>query len=139
MARYVIEHLPRASAQYLVVPCDYEQAKVWLQEADLVSLVRTTELISAIDAAMGVTLRQSDTLRSMRSGDEALLIGLSFGVLLAWAEGDILPLVEDWRCLSLTVGSNTDDPTGPALQTAVVETVVVEESTGETSLPLDLE
>ncbi|HYO81403.1 MAG TPA: hypothetical protein VES20_08390 [Bryobacteraceae bacterium] len=40
---------------------------------------------------------------SLAEGDEALLISLSFSVLLAWAEGGIPPVADDWRCLLLQV------------------------------------
>ena len=103
MGRFVIEHLPRLAAQYRVIPLDYAQARAWIQQADLISLVRTTEMISAVEAAMGISLQQADSSMTLLPGDEALLIGLSFGVLLAWAQGQISPLPEDWRCLSLTV------------------------------------
>lgn len=103
MSRFVIEHLPRSPATYVAAPLDYEQVKAWIQHSGFISLVRTTELISAIEAGAGVKLTQSDTSVALRPGDEALLITLSFGVLIAWAEGKIPPLPEDWRCLLLTV------------------------------------
>jgi hypothetical protein len=123
MRRFVIEHLPRLAARYQVLPLDYSQARSWLQQPDIVSLVRTTELISAIEAGLGVSLVQSDASMALSNGDEALLIGLSFGVLLAWAEGKIAPLAEDWRCLSLIVQSSSADPSAPALQRAVIEPI----------------
>jgi hypothetical protein len=123
MRRFVIEHLPRLAASYQVLPLDYSQARSWLQQPDIVSLVRTTELISAIEAGLGVSLVQSDASIALRNGDEALLIGLSFGVLLAWAEGKIAPLAEDWRCLSLIVRSSSGDPSAPPLQKAVIEPI----------------
>ena len=46
---------------------------------------------------------QSADQMTLHPGDETLLITLSFGVLLAWAEGQIVPLAEDWRCVLLTV------------------------------------
>ena len=55
----MIEHLPRTAATYRVVPVQHEQAKAWMQKADFASLVRTTELIAAIETAMGVTLSQT--------------------------------------------------------------------------------
>jgi len=88
-----------------------------------VSLVRTTELISAIEAGLGVSLVQSEASIALRDGDEAVLIGLSFGVLLAWAEGKIAPLAEDWRCLSLIVQNSSAAPSAPALEAAVVEPI----------------
>ena len=103
MSHFVIEHLPRVAAHYRVEPLDYKQAVSWLSRRNLTSLVRTTELISAIQAGTGLTLTQADDLMRLAPGDEALLIGLSFGVLLAWAEGKIPPLEEDWRCLSVRV------------------------------------
>lgn len=68
-------------------------------------------MISAIKEGLGIALCQSKTRVTLRPGDEALLIGLSYGVLLAWAEGNIPPLPEDWRCLLLTV----EAPGAPAL------------------------
>lgn len=113
MSRFVIEHLPRASATYRVVALEFDQAKTWLHKSEFASLVRTTELITAIETAMGVTLKQTDVAMSLHPGDEALLITLSFGVLLAWAEGYIVPLEEDWR-LSLIVVESPHHP-WPAL------------------------
>jgi hypothetical protein len=60
-------------------------------------------MISAVKAAMEFTLSQSAACVALRPGDEALLITLSFSVLLAWAEDNIAPLPEDWRCISLRV------------------------------------
>ena len=105
MNRFLIEHLPRNPAKYQVVPLDYSQAKAWMDRSSFHSLVRTTELIAAIKAGMGVNLAQSDSLMSLQPGDEAVLISLSFGVLLASAEGNILPLNDDWRCSLLLVES----------------------------------
>jgi hypothetical protein len=105
MSRFVIEHLPRTAATYRVVPLEHEQAKAWMEESELASLIRTTELIAAIEAGMSVTSNQTDISMALGPGDEALLITLSFGVLLAWAEGKILPLQEDWRFFLLTVES----------------------------------
>jgi hypothetical protein len=56
-----------------------------------------------VQAALGFTLSQSDASVALQPGDEALLITLSFSVLLAWAEDNIAPLPEDWRCISLRV------------------------------------
>src|SRR5436305_11199308 len=103
MGRFVMEHLPRAAAVYDVTPLEYEQAKQWLQKGNPVSIIRTTEMIAAVQAALGFTLSQSDASVALQPGDEALLITLSFSVLLAWAEDNIAPLPEDWRCLSLRV------------------------------------
>lgn len=98
-----MEHLPRAAAVYDVTPLEYEEAKKWLQKGDAVSIIRTTEMIAAVQAALGFTLSQSDASVALQPGDEALLITLSFSVLLAWAEDNIAPLPEDWRCISLRV------------------------------------
>lgn len=119
MSRFVIEHLPRTSATYQVVPLEHEQAKAWMQKWAFASLVRTTELIAAIEEAMGITLNQTDMSMALRPGDEALLISLSFGVLLAWAEGKIVPLQEDWRFTVLKVESSAG--LSPALARREVE------------------
>ena len=103
MRRFAIEHLPRTLATYHVTPVDYNEARTWLAGGEVTSLVRTTELIGAIRAGLGVALDQSDTLMALQPGDEVLLISLSFSVLLAWAQGNIVPLDEDWRCLLLQV------------------------------------
>jgi hypothetical protein len=66
-------------------------------------LIRTTEIISAVQTAMSFPLSQSDAPVALQPGDEALLITLSFSVLLAWAEDNIAPLREDWRCILLSV------------------------------------
>jgi hypothetical protein len=60
-------------------------------------------LIEAIQEGLGVGLEQSDGAMALAPGDEALLISLSFSVLLAWAEGGIVPLEDDWRCVLLAV------------------------------------
>ena len=109
MMRFAIEHLPRTSAKYQVSPLDSHEARAWLAAGEVNSLVRTTELIGAIQAGLGIALKQSDTLMTLRAGDEALLISLSFSVLLAWTEGDIVPLDEDWRCLLLEVEDRSAD------------------------------
>lgn len=129
MGRFVVEHLPRLAARYQVVPLNYEQTRGWLQQPELVSLVRTTELISAIEAGLGVSLVQSDASVDLQPGDEAVLLGLSFGVLLAWAEGKITPLPEDWRCLSLEIERSTAPLTRPSLQAAVTEPISSNERT----------
>src|SRR3954447_21682971 len=103
MKRFAIEHLPRTVATYGVTSVDYEQARTWLAAGEITSLVRTTELTGAIQAGLGIELQQADLSMALRPGDSALLIGLSFSVLLAWAEGNIVPLPEDWRCLLLHV------------------------------------
>ena len=98
-----MEHLPRASAVYKVTPLDYPEAAAWLEKGEFASAVRTTEMIDAIQSAMNVTLTQSAMPVSLEPGDEALMITLSFGVLLAWAEERMAPLPEDWRCILLNV------------------------------------
>ena len=105
MKRFAIEPLPRAIATYEVKPVDYKTARTWLTEDNVISLVRTTELVGAIGTGLGIVLEQSDTLMTLQPGDEALLISLSFSVLLAWVEGSIIPLHDDWRCLLLRVES----------------------------------
>ena len=95
---------------YAATSLNYEAARHWLQNGNPCSLIRTTEMISAVQTAMGLPLSQSDVLVSLQPGDEALLITLSFSVLLAWAEDNIAPLREDWRCILLSVrhpGSST--------------------------------
>jgi hypothetical protein len=56
-----------------------------------------------VSTGMGITLDQTDTSIALGPGDEAVLISLSYGVLLAWAQGNIPPLGEYWRCSLLTV------------------------------------
>ncbi len=121
MSRFVIEHLPRTRATYELAPLDYEDARVWLNQLRFTSLIRTTELIAAIETGMGVTLTQSDASMALRPGDEALLITLSFGVMLAWAQGKIPPLPEDWRVLLLTVKAPSEAETSPVLEAKVAE------------------
>ena len=96
-----MEHLPRAAAVYDATPLEYESARDWLREGDPLSIIRTTEMIAAVQAAMGVELLQSDVSVALKPGDEALLLTLSFSVLLAWAEDNIAPLPDDWRCVLL--------------------------------------
>jgi hypothetical protein len=103
MTRFVMEHLPRAAALYDASPLKYEEAKEWLQRGTPLSIIRTTEMIAAVQATMGLTLSQSDVSVALQPGDEALLMTLSFSVLLAWAEDNIPPLPEDWRCILLRV------------------------------------
>lgn len=100
-----MEHLPRAAAVYEVTSLDYERAKLWLTQPNLISIVRTTEMISAIEAGIGIALSQSPHDVTLHAADEALLISLSFSVLLAWAEQSIPPLPDDWRCALLRVRS----------------------------------
>jgi hypothetical protein len=111
--RFVIEHLPRSAARYDAIPLSYGEVKSWLQNPSFTSLVRTTELISAVEAGMHIPLKQADRRMRLSPGDEALLIGLSFSVLLAWVEGNITPLPDDWRCFRLRVkgpGDTQPDP-----------------------------
>jgi hypothetical protein len=103
MKRFAIEHLPRTHATYQVTPVNATTARAWLSAGEITSLVRTTELIGAIRDGLGVTLEQADASVALGPGDEALLISLSYSVLLAWAQGEIVPLDEDWRCLLLQV------------------------------------
>jgi hypothetical protein len=103
MSRFVMEHLPRAAALYDASPVNYEAAKHWLQTANPSSLIRTTEMITALQTAMSLPLSQSELSVTLQPGDEALLITLSFSVLLAWAEDNIAPLREDWRCILIRV------------------------------------
>ena len=116
MNRFAIEHLPRSSARYTVRPVDSAEARVWLAGGGVTSLVRTTELIDAIREGLGAELAQADALMALQPGDEALLISLSFSVLLAWSQGGIVPLDEDWRCLLLRV--DTAPVAGPSLAEA---------------------
>jgi hypothetical protein len=55
----------------------------------------------AIQSAVNVTLTQSALPVSLEPGDETLMITLSLGVLLAWAEERIAPLAEGWWCILL--------------------------------------
>ena len=108
MASFVIEHLPRMAARYTVTPVTTRQVRTWLSERELHSLVRTTELIGSIRECFGILLTQADQAMALRPGDQALLVSLSFSVLLAWAQGEIAPLDEDWRCFLLEVeGAST--------------------------------
>lgn len=108
MKRFAIEHLPRISARYNVTPVDFGDARTWLAGGAVTSLIRTTELIGAIKDGLGVGLEQSDSLMLLQPGDEALLISVSFSVLLAWAQGGIVPLEDDWRCLLLHVEGSSE-------------------------------
>lgn len=105
-----MEHLPRTGAVYAVTPLSYGEAATWLASGQFISAVRTTEMIDAIESAMGISLTQSAGPVSLEPGDEALLITLSFGVLLAWAQERITPLPEDWRCILLRVQSRAAAP-----------------------------
>jgi hypothetical protein len=111
--------LPRAVATYRVTPVDSSGAKNWLESGELTTLIRTTEQMEAIEAGLGVTLDQSDTAMTLQPGDEALLISLSFSVLLAWSQGSIVPLPEDWRCLRLEVESPSAVRSPLSAETAV--------------------
>ena len=115
MNRFVIEHLPRSPARYDALPLSYPEVKAWLENRNFTSLVRTTELISAIEAGMQIQLKQADVQMKLAPGDEALLVGLSFSVLLAWAQGNITPLPEDWRCFSLRVKGPKTSKSDPRL------------------------
>ena len=53
MARFLIEHLPRIPATYDVLPVHFDEAKEWLEMPSWNSLIRTTELISAIETGIG--------------------------------------------------------------------------------------
>ena len=101
--RFAIEHLPKAVATYQVTPVSYAAARTWLTDGELTSLVRTTEMVGAIGAGFGLALEQADASMVLQPGDEALLICLSFSVLLAWSQGGIAPMEDDWRCLLLQV------------------------------------
>ena len=128
MARFVIEHLPRTAARYIATPVTASQVRSWLSERDLHCLVRTTELIGSIRECFGVALAQADQPMALRPGDQALLMSLSFSVLLAWAEGEIAPLDEDWRCFLLEVE-------GAAVEAAPAGATAVEDlPSGSTSL-----
>ena len=118
---------PRAIATDNVSPVTDVETRNWLATGKLISLVRTTELIGAIRDGLGVALEQADESMVLQTGDEALLISLSFSVLLAWAQGGIVPLEEDWRCLLVQV-RNPSDTLGPttALASEDISTDVAE-------------
>jgi hypothetical protein len=88
-----MEHLPRAIATYDVNPVNWGQAKLWLEQSGLISAVRTTEMITAIRAGMDVELTPSPSTVAIRPGDEALLITLSFGVLLRGPSKTLRPFL----------------------------------------------
>jgi hypothetical protein len=125
-----MEHLPRATATYDVNPVSWDQAKLWLEQSSVISAVRTTEMITAIKAGMDVELVPSPSTVAIRPGDEALLITLSFGVLLAWAEQNIPPLPEDWRCTLLRVQARSELQPSNTLAAAIGEEVA-DEPVGE--------
>jgi len=54
--RFAIEHLPRTLATYQVSPVEFNDARAWLGADDVISLVRTTEMIGAIRAGFGLSL-----------------------------------------------------------------------------------
>lgn len=126
MGRFVMEHLPRVTATYDVSPVNWEQAKLWLEQSSVISAVRTTEMITAIKAGLDVELAPSPLTVAIHPGDEALLITLSFGVLLAWAEQNIAPLPEDWRCMLLSVQTRSELQPSNAVAAAMGEEVAVE-------------
>ena len=130
MGRYVMEHLPRATATYDVNPVNWDQAKLWLEQSSVISAVRTTEMITAIKAGMDNELAPSPSTVAIRPGDEALLITLSFGVLLAWAEQNIAPLPEDWRCMLLRVQARSELQPSNTLAAAIGDDVA-DEPVGE--------
>jgi hypothetical protein len=70
MSRYVMEHLPRATATYDVNPVNSDQAKLWLEQSAVISAVRTTEMITAIKAGMDVDLAPSPSTVAIRPGEE---------------------------------------------------------------------
>jgi hypothetical protein len=123
--RFAIEHLPRTLATYQVSPLEFNDARAWLGADDVISLVRTTEMIGAIRAGFGLSLEQSDTSMALRPGDQALLITLSFSVLLAWAQGNLAPRSDDWRCLLLDVQTPSN----------AISTMSAAEASGLTSDP----
>ena len=121
-----MEHLPRAIATYDVNPVNWDQAKLWLEQGGVISAVRTTEMMTAIKAGMDVELTPSPLAVAIRPGDEALLITLSFGVLLAWAEQNIAPLPEDWRCMLLRVQARSELQPSNTLAAAIGKEVADE-------------
>jgi hypothetical protein len=76
-------------------------------------------LIGSIRECFGVALAQADQPMALRPGDQALLVSLSFSVLLAWAQGQIAPLEEDWRCFLLEVETGAPADVMPAGAAAV--------------------
>lgn len=110
-----MEHLPRRAGTYRATPVVFDDAKAWLSSADLNSLIRTSEMIGAIEAGFGLKLEPAAKLMAIAPGDEALLVTLSFSVLLAWSQGGIVPLREDWRCLLLSVGPPAEPAPSPRM------------------------
>jgi hypothetical protein len=125
MRRFLIEQLPRTPASYLITPLSFEGWRTWMEQSSFDSLVQTAEMIDAIEAALNMPLVPSDAVLHLKPGDEAVLVTLSFGVLLAWAEGKIAPLPEDWRCLTLTV-SSPESGSPLILEAAVVDSEIIE-------------
>ncbi|MFL6449747.1 MAG: hypothetical protein ACJ746_19005 [Bryobacteraceae bacterium] len=130
MRRVVMEHLPRVEAMYAVTPVDSDQAKQWLTETNVVSAVRTTEMLTAMKAGMGVELSPSPSAVELRTGDEVLLVTLSFSVLLAWAEQNIAPLPEDWRCMLMRVQAGSELQASNTLIATMGEAVESEPTQG---------
>lgn len=128
-----MEHLPRATATYEAIPVGWDQAKLWLEQSGVISAVRTTEMISAIKAGMDVEVAPSPSTVAIRLGDEALLITLSFSVLLAWAEQNIAPLREDWRCTLLRVQARSDLRSSNTLA-AAIDVNLADEPIGESPI-----
>jgi hypothetical protein len=84
-------------------------------------------MIAAIKASMRIALLQSPAVVALHPGDEALLITLSFGVLLAWVEQSIAPLPEDWRCALLRVRAS-DEVSSPTKQVGAAEHLLSDET-----------
>ena len=68
-------------------------------------------------------------------GDEALLIELSFPVLVAWAEGKIPPLEEDWRFLWVRVEQPPSELLALEGEMAISSAVPVTETMNPPILP----
>ena len=75
---------------------------------------------------MDFALAPSPSTVEIHPGDETLLITLSFGVLLAWAEQNIAPLPEGWRCMLLRVQARSGLQPSSALAAAIGEDVAGE-------------
>ncbi len=71
-------------------PVDYDTARAWLAEDDVISLVPHNRVVTAIGAGLGTVLTQSDTTMTLEPGDEAF-ISLSFSVYAGRVEGGISP------------------------------------------------
>jgi hypothetical protein len=87
-------------------------------------------MITAIKAGMDVELAPSPSTVAIHPGDEALLITLSFSVLLAWAEQNIAPLPEDWRCILLRVQAQPELQPSNTLA-AAIDANLADEPIGE--------